>query len=167
MKQFASLVKVLGSSTKTNDKLQALSDYFAVANDQDKVWVIAIFSGRRPRRSVNSRLLSEWCMEIASLPPWLFTECYSTVGDLAETIALLLPESDTAVQAEEGLHYYIEQLKQLEKAGEEEKKKFITTSWMNMDRDERFVFNKLITGSFRIGVSQKTMVNALSKTSRS
>jgi len=164
MKQFASLVKVLGSSTKTNDKLQALSDYFALANDKDKVWVIAIFSGRRPRRSVNSRLLSEWCMEIASLPSWLFTECYSTVGDLAETISLLLPENNEAIQGEEGLHYYIEQLKQLEKSGEEEKKKFITTSWMNMDRDERFVFNKLITGSFRIGVSQKTMVNALSKT---
>jgi ATP-dependent DNA ligase len=164
MKQFATLVKVLGSSTKTNDKLQALSDYFAVAGDKDKVWVMAIFSGRRPRRSVNSRLLAEWCMEIVSIPSWLFTECYGTVGDLAETIALLLPESMTSVQGEEGLHFYIEQLKQLEKAGEEEKKKFITTRWMNMDRDERFVFNKLITGSFRIGVSQKTMVNALSKT---
>jgi DNA ligase-1 len=164
MKQFATLVKVLGSSTKTNDKLQALSDYFVVANDKDKVWVIAIFSGRRPRRSVNSRLLSEWCMEIAGLPAWLFGECYSTVGDLAETIALLLPEQTTAMQGEEALHYYIEQLMRLEKASEEEKKKFITTSWMNMNRDERFVFNKLITGSFRIGVSQKTMVNALSKT---
>lgn len=60
-------------------------------------------------------------MEIAALPSWLFTECYSTVGDLAETISLLLPESNTAVQGEESLHYYIEQLKQLEKAGEEEK----------------------------------------------
>ena len=140
MKQFAALVKVLGSSTKTNDKLQALSDYFAVANDKDKVWVIAIFSGRRPRRSVNSRLLSEWCMEIVSIPSWLFTESYGTVGDLAETISLLLPESTTAIQGEEGLHYYIEQLKQLEKADEQEKKKFITESWMKMDRDERFVF---------------------------
>ena len=68
------------------------------------------------------------------------------------------------MQGEEALHYYIEQLMQLEKAGEEEKKNFITTSWMNMDRDERFVFNKLITGAFRIGVSQKIMVNALAKT---
>src|SRR5688572_11611759 len=164
VKQFASLVTVLGSSTKTNDKLQALSDYFSVAGERDKVWVIAIFSGRRPRRSVNSRLLAEWCMEIAGLPSWLFTESYSTVGDLAETISLLLPEQTMAIQGEEALHYYIEQLMLLEKASEEEKKKFITSSWMNMNRDERFVFNKLITGSFRIGVSQKTMVNALSKT---
>ncbi len=164
MKQFATLVKVLGGSTKTNDKLQALSDYFSVASDKDKVWVIAIFSGRRPRRSVSSRLLAEWCMELVSIPGWLFTESYSTVGDLAETIALLLPENISAVQGEEALHYYIEQLMYLSAAGEEEKKNFITTSWMKMDRDERFVFNKLITGSFRIGVSQKTMVNALAKT---
>jgi len=164
LKQFATLVKVLGGSTKTNDKLQALSDYFSVANDKDKVWVIAIFSGRRPRRSVSSRLLAEWCMELVSIPGWLFTESYSTVGDLAETIALLLPENISAVQGEEALHYYIEQLMYLSAAGEEEKKNFITTSWMKMDRDERFVFNKLITGSFRIGVSQKMMVNALAKT---
>ncbi len=164
MKQFASLVKLLGSSTKTNDKLQALSHYFEVAGDKDKVWVIAIFSGRRPRRSVNSRLLSEWCMELSGLPAWLFGESYATVGDLAETIALLLPDQNTSVQGEEALHYYIEQLMRLEKASEEEKKEFITGSWMNMNHDERFVFNKLITGAFRIGVSQKTMVNALSKT---
>src|SRR5690606_27611606 len=86
-----------------------------------------------------------------------------TVGDLAETIALLLPESNTVVQAEEPLHYYIEKLVALSQASEEEKKSFITESWMKMNRDERFVFNKLITGSFRIGVSQKTMVNALAR----
>jgi len=164
LKQFATLVKVLGGSTKTNDKLQALSDYFSVASDKDKVWVIAIFSGRRPRRSVSSRLLAEWCMELVSIPGWLFTESYSTVGDLAETIALLLPENISAVQGEEALHYYIEQLMYLSAAGEGEKKNFITASWSKMDRDERFVFNKLITGSFRIGVSQKIMVNALAKT---
>ncbi len=163
MKSFAILVKVLGSSTKTNDKLLALSHYFETAGDKDCVWMIALFSGRRPRRSVNSRLLAEWCMEIVGLPAWLFTESYSTVGDLAETIALLLPESNTVVQAEEPLHYYIEKLVALSQASEEEKKSFITESWMKMDRDERFVFNKLITGSFRIGVSQKTMVNALAR----
>ena len=164
MKQFAALVKVLGTSTKINDKLHALADFFSVASDKDKVWVIAIFSGRRPRRTVSSSLLGEWCMEITGLPGWLFTESYSTVGDLAETIALLLPEQLSSIQGEESLHFYIERLMQLEKASVEEKKLFIISSWMNMDRDERFVFNKLITGNFRIGVSQKSMVNALSKT---
>ncbi|MEJ7681913.1 MAG: hypothetical protein WKG06_29495 [Segetibacter sp.] len=90
---FADLVKVLGTSTKTNDKLEALSHYFATADDQDKVWVIALFSGRKPRRAVNTTQLITWCIEVAELPGWLFGESYHTVGDLAETIALLLPEN--------------------------------------------------------------------------
>ena len=163
MKQFATLVKTIGTSTGTNDKVQALVDFFSVANEKDKVWVIALFSGRRPKRSVKTSLLTEWCLEIINLPAWLFVESYSTVGDLAETIALLLPESPTAIQGEESLHYYIEQLMQLEKKSETEKKEFVVQCWQNMDREERFVFNKLITGNFRIGVSQKVMVNALSK----
>jgi DNA ligase-1 len=92
MKEFATLITKLGTSTKTNEKLEALLHYFATANDADKVWVIALFSGRRPKRMISSGFLSLWCMEIAELPAWLFEECYHTVGDLAETIALLLPE---------------------------------------------------------------------------
>ena len=96
MKLFAALVTKLGTSTKTNDKLDALVEYFAAANDKDKVWVIAIFSGRRPRRAVNSTLLRTWCAETTNIPQWLFEESYHTVGDLAETIALLLPETKSA-----------------------------------------------------------------------
>ncbi|MEI9946897.1 MAG: hypothetical protein WDN26_22090 [Chitinophagaceae bacterium] len=92
MKAFADLIVKLGTSTKTNDKLAALSHYFATADDADKVWVIALFSGRRPKRIISSSFLQLWCMEIANLPAWLFEESYHTVGDLAETIALLLPE---------------------------------------------------------------------------
>src|SRR5688572_9792775 len=164
MQQFAELVSLLGTSTKTNDKLGALVKYFSVANDKDKVWVIAIFSGRRPRRSVNTTQLATYCVELAGLPFWLFEESYHTVGDLAETIALLLPESNTSRAESKPLHFYIEKLKELEKESEDIKKKFILESWDEMDHAERFVFNKLITGSFRIGVSQKIMVNALAKT---
>jgi DNA ligase 1 len=165
MKSFAALVRKLGTSTKTNDKLDALVEYFASANDKDKVWVIAIFSGRRPRRSVSGSLLATWCVELAGLPFWLFEESYHTVGDLAETIALLLPENTAEKLAEESkpLHFYIETLKAIEKESEEVKKKFIIDSWLEMTNAERFVFNKLITGGFRIGVSQSLMVNALAK----
>ena len=97
MKQFAELVKILGTTTKTNEKLEALSAYFSAATDKDKVWVIALFSGRRPKRAVNSTLLGTWCIEAAKLPSWLFVESYSTVGDLAETIALLLLEPLTEI----------------------------------------------------------------------
>ena len=81
MRRFAELVALLGSSTKTNDKLDALAAYFSAAEDRDKVWVIAIFSGRRPRRAVNTTLLANWCSELVNLPFWLFEESYHTVGN--------------------------------------------------------------------------------------
>jgi DNA ligase-1 len=163
MRQFAELVSTLGTSTKTNEKLDALSEYFATANDKDKVWVIAIFSGRRPKRAVNSTQLWTWCNELAQLPDWLFEESYHAVGDLGETIALLLPKP-TASEASFPLHYYLETLISIEKEDEAVRKRFIIRSWQSMTQVERFVFNKLITGNFRIGVSQSTIVNALAKT---
>src|ERR1044071_8613117 len=110
MKAFAELVTTLGTSTKTNEKLDALSEYFQNANDKDKVWVIAIFSGRRPKRAVNTTQLATYCVELTGLPFWLFEESYHTVGDLAETIALLLPPAPRLDQdsIKRPLHYYIE-----------------------------------------------------------
>lgn len=161
---FASLVTFLGTSIKTNDKLNALADYFARADDADKVWVIALFSGRRPKRMINSSLLPLWCIEITGLPAWLFEESYHTVGDLAETIALLLPEAAAnAVNEGRSLSYYMGQFAAFEKQDEAAKRAFIVNAWLQMSKDERFVFNKLLTGGFRIGVSQKLMVNALAK----
>ena len=164
MKEFAALITKLGTSTKTNEKLEALSYYFSTADDADKVWVIALFSGRRPKRMLSSAFLSLWCMELSNLPAWLFEESYHTVGDLAETIALLLPEANINGQSEKSLSYYIGAFLQMEKEGEAVKKEFVINTWMTMTKDERFVFNKLLTGNFRIGVSQKMIVNALAKT---
>lgn len=163
MALFSELVTLLGASTKTLEKQDALINYFSLADDKDKVWVIALFSGRRPRRLVNSSLLPQWCIEIRNLPGWLFGECYGSVGDMAETIALLLPEA-TEEKTASSLSFYIEKLVSLEKENEFIKKDFITKCWRSMNKDERFVFNKLLTGNFRIGISQKQMVNALAKT---
>jgi DNA ligase-1 len=168
MKAFAELVAKIGTTTKTNDKLDALIEYFSVADSKDKVWVIAIFSGRRPKRLVNSTQLATYCVEVANIPFWMFDECWHTVGDLGETIALLLPDNNEEILAkrndERPLHFYIEELKRLEKEEEAIRKSFVKDSWAEMTGSERFVFNKLITGNFRIGVSQKLMVNALAKT---
>lgn len=180
MQLFAQLIYTLSGSTKTNEKLQALVEYFTHGNDKDKVWVIALFSGRRPRRTVSGTQLAVWCTEMVNLPIWLFQECYHTVGDLSETIALLIPETNGntspfgggregvkgqgEVRAAQPLHYYVEKFQQLEKATEEEKKTFIVQSWQELSSRERFVFNKLLSGTFRVGVSQKLMVNALART---
>jgi DNA ligase-1 len=166
MKAFAALITKLGTSTKTTEKLEALSHYFATANDADKVWVIALFSGRRPKRVISSGFLQLWCMETANLPAWLFEESYHTVGDLAETIALLLPPPSRESSGEITLSSIINKFISIEKSEEAIKKEFVIQNWMQMDKDERFVFNKLLTGNFRIGVSQKTIVNALAKTIR-
>jgi DNA ligase-1 len=163
MRRFAELAVRLGTSTKTNDRLEALEKYFMEAEDGDKVWMIALFSGRRPKRTVNTTQLWEWCREITGLPGWLFEESYHTVGDLAETIALLLPEAGVVEGAGESLAYYLLELVRLGKEEEPVKKAFVQRCWASMNRDERFVFNKLITGGFRIGVSQQTVVNALAR----
>lgn len=165
MQLFAQLVQQLGMSTKTNDKLQALVNYFTHADPKDRVWVIALFSGRRPRRTVNSTQLQNWCAELIQLPLWLLEECYHTVGDLSETIALLIPEQTAlATSAGKSLYFYVEKFLQLEKADEAAKKEFILQSWQELTSKERFVFNKLLSSTFRVGVSQNIMVNALAKT---
>jgi DNA ligase 1 len=163
MRRFAELAVRLGTSTKTNDRLEVLEKYFTEAEDADKVWMIALFSGRRPKRTVNTTQLWEWCQEITGLPAWLFEESYHTVGDLAETIALLLPEAGVVEGAGESLAYYLLELVRLGKEEEGVKKAFVQSCWASMNRDERFVFNKLITGGFRIGISQQTVVNALAR----
>ena len=112
---FAALVFKVSGSTKTNDKIEALAEYFTTAEDKDKVWVIAIFSGRRPKRIVSSTLLSGWCIELAKIPSWLFVESYSTVGDLAETIALLLPEAENKNSKAESLSFYLEKFISIDK----------------------------------------------------
>lgn len=166
MKRFAELIMKLATTTKTNAKLEAIRAYFSKANSEDKIWVIALFTGRRPKRSVNSALLRNSCMQAANIDPWLFEECYHTVGDLAETISLLIPESniETKDVVEYSLSHYMNLLRNIGKEDDDVKALFVTEAWAQMNRSEIFVFNKLMTGGFRIGVSQKLMVNAIAKT---
>ena len=91
MKRFTELIQQLETSNKTNDKILALVDYFNEADDHDKPYVIAMFTGKRPKRPVNTALIKQWAIELSGLPEWLFTESYHNVGDLSETIALILP----------------------------------------------------------------------------
>ena len=161
MKQFAQLIKTLDSTNKTNIKVNALAEYFKTADDRDKVWTIAILSHRRPPRPVNTTLLRQWAAELSKIPSWLFEESYHIVGDLAETIALVVPNSETGT--EKALTRILEEMIALKPKIEAEKKAYLVQNWACLDYYERFVFTKLITGGFRIGVSQKLMTKALSK----
>ena len=161
MKQFSQLIKTLDGTNKTNVKVAALANYFATATDQDKVWTIAILSHRRPPRPVNTTLLREWASELANIPLWLFEESYHIVGDLAETIALVVPQDETAT--DKSLTQFLQEMIWLKKQEDADKKTYLFANWKQLDYYGRFVFTKLITGGFRIGVSQKLMTRALAK----
>ena len=161
MKEFAALIAQLDTTTKTNEKLAAMVEFLNQAPDSDKLWCVALLTGKRPRRPVKTSLLREWSAELAELPLWLLEESYYVVGDLAETVTLILPEA--VATNSKSLTERMEELGTLRVLEEAEVKAHITTAWMEMDSNERFVFNKLITGGFRIGVSQKLMVRALAK----
>jgi DNA ligase-1 len=161
MKRFAQLFTELDQTTKTLSKIKALVSYFEVVADEDKLWAIALLSHRRPKRSVNTTLLSYWATELSGLPVWLFDESRHVVGDLAETITLMLPPPKET--SDYSLSYWITFIRGLETIAVEEKKERVLWAWNRLDEMERFVFNKLITGGFRIGVSQSLMVKALAQ----
>ena len=93
MKHFAELISSLESTNKPNAKVDAMVQYLRTAPENDKLWFLALFTGKRPKRPVNTNFLRQWALEIIQLPEWLFLESYSSVGDLGETILLILPQS--------------------------------------------------------------------------
>ncbi|WP_461790843.1 ATP-dependent DNA ligase [Pedobacter sp.] len=163
MKRFAQLIQELELSNKTNDKIEALVNYFNEANPLDKPYVIAMFTGKRPKRPITTTFIKQWAIELSGIPEWLFTESYHSVGDLSETIALVLPPAKHTI--EKPLHQWISELANLQNQTEEQKKSYIITAWDSLTTQERFIFNKLISGNFRIGVSNKMLVNAIAKQS--
>jgi len=161
MKDFATLFTRIDEQTKTTAKVNALADFFATASDDDKLWTIALFTGRRPKRTITATRLREWAAEVAGLPDWLFEDSYSIVGDLAETIALVLPPArDTTDQP---LTYWITRIRHLSTLDEDARKAGILAAWDSLPTTERFLFTKLLTGGFRVGVSAKLMTRALAK----
>lgn len=161
MKHFAELINALESTNKTNAKIDAIIDYLERAPDEDKVWFIALFTGKRPKRNVNTNYMKEWALEITKLPFWLFQESYSSVGDLGETLSLILPPPTEKI--DRSLSQWMNDIIDLKNKTDVEKKEFVLNSWNGLDYTERLIFNKLLGGSFRIGVSDKTLINALTK----
>lgn len=159
MKAFAQLFLSLDETNKTNEKVKVLKDYFNCVPDTDKMHMLALFTGRKPKRVINATNVRNWAVEASNIPAWLFEESYHVVGDLAETMALLMPESDSS--SNKTLTEWIAELNQLGDKTEDERKQWLFDSWAMLDSQERFVFNKLLTGSFRVGVSQNLVVKAL------
>jgi DNA ligase 1 len=164
MKRFAQLFDALDATTRTSEKIEEMAAYFAAAPPADAAWAVHFLSGGRPKRLVPVRRLATWAVELSDIPPWLFDECYHTVGDLAETIALLLPRPERG--SEIPLHRWVEE-RLLAMAGlaDSAQREIVVDAWRELDGTERFLWNKLITGGFRVGVSRSLVVRALSRAS--
>jgi DNA ligase-1 len=163
MHRFAQLFTRLFNTTRINDKRALLLEYLQQADDGDRLWLVALFTGRRPRRLVNSTLMKQWCMDETGIPGWLFEESYHTVGDLSESIALLLDNAKETRQAAQdpSLAEVMEAFRGLQAADEAAKRAFIVREWRTLSQESCLVFNKLIMGGFRIGVSEALVVQAL------
>ena len=161
MKGFARLFTALDATTKTSVKTATLAGYFRSAPERDRVWTIALLSGRRPKRAATTGELREWAAEAADLPIWLLEESHAIAGDLAETIALLLPPATQL--SDNSLTDWIERLAALAGEAREDRRRAVLAAWDSLGPVERLVFNKLITGGFRMGVSRGLMTRALAE----
>ncbi len=160
MKAFADLYARLDATTSSNAKLAAMRDYFREAPAEDAAWAVYFLAGGRPRQLVPTRLLRETAMRTAGLPEWLFEESYQAVGDLAETISLLLPETEHRSDA--GLAQWMrERLLPLRGLPPGELAARLPMLWTQLDRRSLLVCIKLITGAFRVGVSKLLVTRAL------
>ncbi|WP_158178357.1 ATP-dependent DNA ligase [Pseudomonas viridiflava] len=160
MKAFAELYTRLDATTSSNAKLAAMREYFEQAEPQDAAWAVYFLSGGRPRQLVPTRILREQAMTLGNLPEWLFEESYQAVGDLAETLSLLLPQAEHS--NDEGLALWMEEkLLPLRGLPPEELAERLPAFWSQLDRSSLMVCIKLITGSFRVGVSKLLVTRAL------
>lgn len=161
MREFARLYAELDDTTSTKRKLDALQAYFSKAAPENAAWAVYFLAGGKPRQAVPVKLLRQYATEYAGLEEWLFDECYNAVGDLAETIAHILPaprqESDI------GLADWIEQrIAPLRGAAPDDVRAALFGYWDELETRERFLLVKLIGGGFRVGVSRLLVTRALS-----
>ncbi|MBC7814041.1 MAG: ATP-dependent DNA ligase [Burkholderiales bacterium] len=165
MQKFADLYTNLDETNSTNEKVHHLVNYFSTADPADCAWAVYFLIGRRPKRIVNNTLMTQWAAEEANIPAWLFGECYDAVADSAETITLLLPETHNS--SDQSLRWWVEeQLLPLQAMTDvEQQHELVLSAWNSLNTRQRFIFNKLITGAFRVGVSQRLVIRALARVS--
>jgi DNA ligase-1 len=161
MREFARLYAELDETTATNRKLDALQQYFAAASPENAAWAVYFLAGGKPRQAVPSKLLREFAIEYAMLDEWLFEESYQAVGDLAETIALVLPPPEH--ESDVGLAVWMEErIGPLRGADPVAIREKLLSFFNELTARERFLLIKLIGGGFRVGVSKLLVTRALS-----
>jgi DNA ligase-1 len=160
MREFARLYADLDETTATNRKLEALQNYFEHAAPENAAWAVYFLAGGKPRQAVPSKVLREAAIAYAGLDEWLFEECHAAVGDMAETIAHILPPPKR--QSDIGLAVWMEErIGPLRGADPGFIREKLFEYWDELTWRERFLFVKLIGGGFRVGVSKLLVTRAL------
>ena len=171
MRAFAALYEALDSTTGTNAKVQAMANYFRAAAPADAAWALYFLTGRRLKRFISSTRIRAWTEELTHIPDWLFQESYNAVGDSAEVCALLLDALYINPNVVEELpdhtlsQWMEERIRPLVPLEEDDQKAAVQKWWRALSRSEVFILNKLLTGSFRVGVSQSLVSRALAEVS--
>ncbi|WP_426190687.1 ATP-dependent DNA ligase [Massilia sp. DWR3-1-1] len=161
MREFARLYAALDETTATSRKLDALQRYFHSAAPENAAWAVYFLAGGKPRQAVPTKLLRQYAIELAGIDDWLFDECYHAVGDLAETIALILPPPEA--RSDIGLATWMqERIGPLRGADPATIGAALIGFWRELETGERFLLAKLIGGGFRVGVSKLLVTRALS-----
>lgn len=163
MRAFAGLYREIEGSASLKRKREALVAYFERAPQADAAWALHFLLGRKLARIASSGELRAWVAEASGLAPWLVEDSYAHVGDLAETLSLLLPEPATATP-QRALSSWVEDvLLPLRGAPIETRQRALRAAWAELPELERLVFNKLLTGALRIGVSAGLVQQALAQ----
>lgn len=162
MKRFADLTTALDETTGTDAKVEALVGYWRTAPAEDAAWAVSFLIGRTPRQAVPAARLRRWAAQAAGIPDWLFEASYQAVGDLAETISLVLP-SASGLSRLPLQRWVTERLLPLRGLAEQEQRDAMVAAWREMDHGQRIVWNKLVTGGFRGGVSQRLVTRSLAQ----
>ncbi len=164
MRAFVALVEQLEQTTRTTARVAALEAYFKQAPAADAAWALALLTGRRQRRPVSSTLMRQWAGQAADVPDWLVDECYGAVGDLGETLALLVAQPRTDAPSTRSLASWMDDVvTPLRGLPPEQQAERVRAAWQGLSVTEALVVNKLIGGSFRLGVSQGLVVRALAR----
>jgi DNA ligase-1 len=163
MIRFAQLFDEIDRTTSTNAKVAAMSRYFREAPAADAGWAVFFLTGRRLKRLVPYAAIHDWTLAATSLPSWIIEECYSVVGDGAETAALMLDQLPRVEDTEPlTLARWVEdRILPLRRMDTETQRQRVMQWWAPLDRLQRFVLLKMVTGELRVGVSQTLVVRAL------
>lgn len=166
MKRFAELYRQLDESTATSRKRAALLAYFRDAPPADAAWTLLFLSGGKLSRVANGRELRDWVAESSDLPQWLVDESIEQVGDLGEAATLLVDDPPAQARRERGLAEWVEQaLLPIARADHSIRRDAVHAAWSVLPSGERMVFNKILTGSLRVGVSRRLVQQALAELS--